>query len=195
MSTPRPRPFAGTRSGRSRPSFLPRSMPMGDQVMASGQHLLDGVGAAEIRVRAVIDQALVETGDLADVAVDNADVMVTRTMVMPSPRSSRREDHRNDPAFPLTPEVGSSKKRRRGRRTIARAMKTRCCWPLDRRPTGRSRYSSMPTVARAAGRPPLRRAGRGGPPGGRSGGPWPRLPHRSRKERIEMGRFFGAHSR
>jgi hypothetical protein len=50
-------------------------MLMRNKVMASRQHILQSVRAAELLVAAVIDQPLVQAGHLGDMLVDNADIV------------------------------------------------------------------------------------------------------------------------
>ena len=59
-------------------------MLMRDKVVAAGQHILQGVRAAELLVAAVIDQPLVQAGHLADMLVTMPMSWVTWTSVMPS---------------------------------------------------------------------------------------------------------------
>ncbi len=50
-------------------------MSMGNQVVPSGQHILTSVCVTKFFVSTMVDQLLVEAGNLSDMFVHNADIV------------------------------------------------------------------------------------------------------------------------
>ena len=101
---------------------------------------------------------------------------VVSTMASPSPCSSASRCSSSWRVRTSTPEVGSSMTRSWGRRSSARAMKTRCCWPPDRSRMWRPPSPPSPRRSSTSSRLATLLGGRPGCPAA----PGPRARHQHR---------------